>query len=37
MSFVLKGARLAAYVYILKCCDDRYYYGSTNDLTQRVA
>jgi putative endonuclease len=27
----------AAYVYILRCADDRYYYGSTNDLARRLA
>ncbi len=28
---------MPAYVYILRCRDDRYYYGSTSDLAQRLA
>ena len=27
---------MAGYAYILKCADDRHYYGSTNDLLQRL-
>ncbi|UCE62447.1 MAG: GIY-YIG nuclease family protein, partial [Phycisphaerales bacterium] len=25
-----------AYAYILRCADGKYYYGSTNDLIQRL-
>jgi putative endonuclease len=28
---------MPAYVYILRCGDGRYYYGSTNDLIHRLA
>ena len=28
---------VAAFVYILQCADDKYYYGSTGDLSQRLA
>ena len=28
---------MPGYVYILRCGDQRYYYGSTNDLIQRLA
>jgi putative endonuclease len=28
---------MPAYVYILRCADGCYYYGSTNDLVQRLA
>ena len=28
---------MSAYVYILRCRDGRYYYGSTNDLIRRLA
>ena len=27
---------MPAYTYILRCCDGSYYYGSTNDLIQRL-
>jgi len=27
---------MLGYVYILRCVDQRYYYGSTNDLIQRL-
>ena len=27
---------MTAYVYILRCNDGRYYYGSTNDLSRRL-
>jgi len=28
---------MTGYVYILRCSDGRYYYGSTNDLIRRLA
>ncbi len=28
---------VAAFAYILRCADGRYYYGSTSDLSQRLA
>ncbi len=28
---------VAAFTYILRCADGRYYYGSTSDLSQRLA
>lgn len=28
---------MLGYIYILRCRDQRYYYGSTNDLIQRLA
>ena len=28
---------MSQYVYILRCADGRYYYGSTGDLTRRLA